>query len=539
MRKRLVILALLLSIASLVAAQEKPIFTENEFTAHMRFLSSDVCEGRALGTRGIQVAAEYIAAQFEAMGLEPISAEAGYFQDIPLRGFKTDLNTVKFSLEAGGKAFNFKSPDNVIANSEIAQDDVSISGDLLFVGYGIEASEYDWDDYKGTDITGKIVVMLVNDPDLEKTGFADESLSFYGRYTYKEIQARNRGAKGLILIHTTPSATYPFAVVQSSWSAEKIFFADAKPSPLLLNGWITHTALNEALAGTDINYEKMLELATSREFKPFVLPLKIDVSFQQATRNFESANVIGILPGTEMKDEVIVLTGHYDHLGIGIADPDGDNIYNGASDNASGIATIISLARSLTEGPAPKRTLLFMANTGEEVGLMGSTYYVEHPVFPLEKTILAFNKDVSSLTGKRSGFGAFPIRYTDAIPTVTEIGNKHGLKLAIGGVDRAGGAFRSDHFSFAARGIVTFSVGLRGDNTSITKEEEAEMRKNIGYTYHQPSDEMNPYWRYDGTVLEMELIYDLVRYWADGATAPKMKDTNPFVATMKLYNEGK
>jgi hypothetical protein len=381
--------------------------------------------------------------------------------------------------------------------------------------------------------------MLVDDPDYEKTGFHGESLSFYGRWTYKEIVARAKGAQGLILIHTDESAKYSFRVVQTSWSMERIKFADGKPSPLLINTWIKREAFDRALKAVGLDYEALKAKADERDFEPFALGISVKTHFTQTRRTFASPNVIGILPGTTMKDECVIYTAHYDHFGIGIPDDSGDNIYNGALDNATGTSAIICLARAFAQAPnPPARSIVFFANTGEENGLLGSTHYAENPVFPLDKTAVVLNKDVVSMLGKRADVGIFPADYSNAFDTVKKVVESFGLQLRHVTVDKTGFAFRSDHFPFAGRGVVAMSVGLRGDNTSISAEEEKAIREQIGMTYHQPADEVQPLWRYDGALLELELLYAIGRHWADGAPKPAMNPENPFTSTIKLFSQG-
>lgn len=526
-----------MAVIGIAQTSETPTFKEHEFRAHMEFLAHDLLEGRAMGTRGGELAAAYIAAQFKAAGLQPFSQEHGYFQRISLHGHTTDQDSVDASVKAGGETFDLKNIDDIVAVSEVQAEEINYSGDLLFVGYGIEAPEFGWDDYKGVDVTGKTLVMLVNDPDYEKTGFSGESLTYYGRYGYKQQIARLKGARGLILLHSDETATYGFQVVQTSWSNESFFFEGEPANPLELVCWITSPAINEILASQDLSFDKLKEKADSSEFQPFELTATIDISLKQNVRTISSPNVIGILPGSQRPDEYVIITGHYDHLGVGIPDAEGDTIYNGAMDNASGIAGIICLARAFGERTPPARTLVFFANTGEESGLMGSTYYMEHPPFPLENTIVAINKDVMSLYGRRDGFSAFPAQYSTAVADLEEIGERLGLNHRTVTVDRSGYAFRSDHFPFAARGVVAMSVGLSGKNLSLTDEEMKKIRQAVGRTYHQPSDEVHPLWRYDGVMQELELLYIVMNHWAGDAPKPEMTGENPFFSTMRLFKQ--
>ena len=542
MKKGLLIaLALVFAVAacSLMAAEKKqgyhqPTFTEAEYLAHLKFLADDICEGRGPGTRGGTIAAAYIAAQFEALGLQPFSEDSGYYQQVPLVGITTRQESGSFSLSAGDQSVSYTMVDDVVINSEQTINKVSIDEDVLFVGYGIVAPEFDWDDYKGVDCKDRVLLMLVNDPDLEKTGFYNESLSFYGRWTYKELIARKLGAKAIILMHTDEAATYPFTVVQSSYAIERIYIEGGVKNPLLMKTWISQPAVDKALAFVGTSYEDLKAKADSRDFKPFEIGLHLKNGFEQDYRKFDSPNVIGVLPGTTNADEAVILCGHYDHFPPGRA-IDGDNIYNGARDNASGIAGIICLARAFTEMPRPERTMIFIATTAEEFGLLGSEYYSEHPLIPLAKTAMAVNIDAMNLVGVVNRFGAGIVKFTDAIETVKRLGAEVGLELFIGGVDTAGGTFRSDHFPLCARGVVAFSTGTSGTILGMTEEETEAFNKELfAGRYHQPNDEMDPRWRYDGIIQELNLDYKLLRYWADGAPAPKLNEDNPYVPAIRM-----
>jgi len=420
------------------------------------------------------------------------------------------------------------------------RDSVHIEGDLLFAGYLIQAPEYKWDDLKETNFKDKIIVSLVNDPDLKTSGFGNESLTYYGRWTYKFEMARKLKAKGILLIHHNREATYGWNIVETSLRSERLHFKDKNPHPLACTGWISQKAINKILAERNLNYDKLKKMAEKRTFKPFSLKTKISLSFKQKYRIVESANIIGIIPGTDpiLKDEAVIFTGHFDHLGIGKPDKTGDVIYNGAVDNASGISALICLARAFVNDPIqPKRTVIFMPVTAEELGLLGSLWYVQHPIVPLEKTAIVINKDCMNHLGKRAGFAAFPVEYSTALNEVGKIGASLGLNLIKHTKDIGGGAFRSDHFPFASRGVPALSVRLAGKNISISTSEEKKIKKSIGNTYHRPNDEVHPLWRYDGVIQELQLLYLLGRHWADGAAKPKLKmeGNNPYMATMRWY----
>ncbi|MBN2491102.1 MAG: M28 family peptidase [Planctomycetes bacterium] len=532
--------AAVLCAACTLFAQEIPVteleqrFSIAEYRAHLRFLADDLLEGRAPGSRGGDLAARYIAAQFEAAGLEPISEAAGYFQPVPMIGNRTDLGSARLRLRAGEHGIEVAIPDEAVLVSEGDAPEIRLEDELLFVGYGIDAPEFSWDDYKETDVRGKVLVMLLGNPDHGKTGFGSESLTYYGRWTYKLEIARVKGARGLVLLHTAPSATYDFAVVKSSWTIERVNLAGELGNPLTLVAWIARPALERALAPVGLDHAALETKAADRTFRPFPLGLALDAALAQRTRTFTSPNVIGRLPGAKRPDEAVIYMAHYDHLGIGplVA---GDAIYNGAIDNASGTAALLCLARTFAAAaPRPERTVLFLATTGEESGLLGSEYYTMHPVVPLEKTVLVLNKDCCSFLGRRSGFSAFPIQLTDAAEAVEGLGRELGLELAVGGVDRGGGAFRVDSFPFCARGVVGLSLWLRGRNLSVSEDEAKALAARAGRWYHQPNDEVHPYWRYDGIRQELALLHHLGRHYAGSAPAPKLDATHPFGPAIRL-----
>jgi len=536
----ILLLPALVFVSSRTEAQEAraeragPGLSIPAFKAHLKFLADDLCEGRAPGTRGGDLAARYIATQFEAAGLEPISEKTGYFQSVPMLGNLVDHRSVRLELRAGKQVVTATVLDDAIVASEVAEPEVRLEDDLLFVGYGIDAPEHDWDDYKGKDVRGKVLVMLVNDPDLEKTGFGSESLTYYGRWTYKQEIARVKGARGLLLLHTDKSATYGFDVVRSSWAVERVSLEGEIHNPLAVSGWISRPAIDRALKPLGLDYAALKAKADNRGFRPFPLGLRMKVAFRQRFRKFSSPNVIGLLRGAAKADEAVIYMGHYDHLGVG-PEVEGDCIYNGAIDNASGTAALICLARAFVEAPErPARTVIFLATTGEEKGLLGSEYYTVHPVVPLEKTALVLNKDCCNFYGRRAGFGVFGVRYTDAVEVFEKLGRDLDLELGVGKVDRGGGAFRVDSFPFNARGVVGLSFWLRGRYLSLPDKEAEALRKKAGRWYHQPSDEIRPDWRYDGILQEMTALYHLGRHFTDGGRRPRLGAGHPYGPAIRL-----
>lgn len=525
---------------ALNAAKADGGFSENEFRGHFEFLAHDLLEGRATGDRGAALAASYLAAQFKALGLQPFSPSHGYLQPVGLRGFRTDYSQLAYSLIGQDGEYKLEALREFCVSSEQSLDTVQVDDELLFVGYAIQAPEYKWDDFKGVDVAGKILVALVNDPDLQRTRFGSESMTYYGRWSYKLESARRRKAKGMILIHHDREATYNWSVVRNSWAGERLLFADSKESPLLLQSWISHEALDRALKTSGLDYEGLKKKADSRRFKPMKLPLRLRASFRQTVRRADCHNVIGLIPGTDpqLKDEAVIYTAHFDHFGIGLPDERGDRIYNGAMDNASGTAALVCLARAFASAAVkPKRTVIIMPVTGEELGLLGSTWFVEHAPMDLKRIAMVINKDCMNLYGRCDSFSAFPVEFSNAVTEVAAIGLAKGLTLQTRTADPWGGSYRSDHFPFAARGVPAMSVGMSGKHLDRSEAEVEKIREQIGFTYHQPSDQIHPAWVYDGVLQELDLLYSLGRYWADGAPKPVLSidRDSPFWSTRVWY----
>jgi len=531
-----VALASLAAYSFIHAQQDKPLFTENEYKAHLKFLADDLLEGRAPGTRGGDLAALYIASQFEEAGLQPISEKTGYFQQVPAFDFTIIDKSISFELSAENKSKELEYGEDIVLFSELFKEEITLDNDLLFVGYGIEAPEYGWDNFKGVDLKNKILVMLCNEPDYEKTGFGFEGLSYYGSFiTYKEDIARIKGAKGLIICHNEEEAGQPFSWFQHTLGYRWVRLESQMQKPLGLYAVISRPVLEEALSFVGLNYNQLKEKADSKDFRPISLGIRAKAIFEHKYRKFSSPNVIGIVPGTTMKDEAVVLMAHYDHLGM---NPliEGDNIYNGAYDNASGTAALICLAQTFASNPQ-KRSLIFLATTDEEKGILGAEHYASHPIFPLENTIIALNLDSVSFYGRSDGFRMFPVQYTDAGPKLEALGRKLGLKLIVKGPDKIGAAFVFDNVGFCTRGIVSLRFKLDGNYLSLTEEEVSTIEKKRGPIYHLPSDEIYPYYRYDGVLQTMEILYSIGQYYAEGAEKPEMKKGNPYELAYRIRKQ--
>jgi Zn-dependent M28 family amino/carboxypeptidase len=495
--------------------------------AHLRVLSSDLLEGRAPATRGGRLAAEYIADQFLALGLEPAGVNGTYFQPVALVGM-TPQPTLNFVARDVVDSLSYR--DQFVAWAERPEADISASGEIVFVGYGIRAPEWQWDDYKGADLHGKILLMLVNDPGLvDTTVFLGKILTYYGRWTYKLEEAARQGAAGAILIHTTESATYPWDVVRSSWSVEQ-FKLDQPQSPsLAFAGWVTETKARDLLQRVG-GLEGLTRAAARRDFRPVPTGLQASVRVHSALRHVQSENVAARLPGRDPRwaSQAVLITAHWDHKGIGPA-VRGDSIYNGAEDNASGIAAMLGAAQALVQNFArPWRSIVFLATTAEESGLLGSEAYVQHPLIPLAQTAAVLNLDVTNVHGVTHDIGALGLDRSTLGPVFAAAAQAESLTVQ-SQPDVRGSFFRSDHFPFARAGVPALSIKPGVDFVGRAKGwgEEQERIYNE-QRYHQPSDEYQPSFRYDGMVQQVRVTVRVARAIANGPELPRWLPSSEF-----------
>jgi Zn-dependent M28 family amino/carboxypeptidase len=482
----------------------------NVARAHVRFLSHDLLEGRAPGTAGAEIAAQYIASQFELLGLEPGAADGSYFQPVSLRGATPEPSLV---LGIGPQTTSFEYLTEFVAWPTRPEESVTVDGDVVFVGYGIEAPEWAWDDYKSTSLTGKILLMLVNDPGLaDSTRFNGRALTYYGRWTYKLEQAARLGAVGAILIHTDESATYPWSVVRNSWSGEQIQLDRAPRESLRFGAWITQEAARAALAATGRDYDLLVRRARQQQFRPIPLDAHAVVHIRSRVRRVRSVNVVARLPGADPEGsrEAVVLTSHYDHLGTG-APVGGDSIFNGAQDNASGVAALLAVGAGLTaSGAAPRRSIVLVATTAEEAGLLGAQAYTEEPPVPLEHTAAAINLDRANLWGATRDAVAIGAERSEITAYVDRTWASEGLRLAPDPSPHAGHFYRSDHLAFARAGIPVVSLRAGSDYAGHPPDWGAEReREYVSQHYHQPSDEFRDDFDYAGLVQQARLMLKL------------------------------
>jgi Zn-dependent M28 family amino/carboxypeptidase len=515
-------------------AAGQPEISEATMKEVTRTLSLDEFEGRAPGTPGEEKTLAYLVQQFERAGLTP-GNRGSWFQDVPLAEI-TGADFEPLTLKADGRtqAYTFGNDWVGVTYREVPRVDLDES-EVVFVGYGIVAPEKGWNDYAGVDMRGKTALILVNDPDYELEGldgpFNGRAMTYYGRWTYKYEEAARQGAAAAIIVHDSFPASYGWATVQSSWSGPQAHArrADGGAGQTLVNGWV-QKPVAEAIVRAGGRDLASLSAAAKRDgFRPIPLGVTVSTGFDNSIRRFTSKNVIGILPGAERPDEIVLHTAHWDHLGRCTPNAEGDDICNGAIDNATGTAALVALAEAHAKAGAPARTLAFLAVTAEESGLLGSEYYAANPVFPLAQTVGGLNMDALSLAGPARdvtvvGGGKSELdRYLDQ--ALAQLGRTATPDAS----PQAGYYYRSDHFSLAKRGVPMFYVDSGQDlvegGRAAGQAWEAAYRDNA---YHQPDDEYDPGWNWAGALADVSLFYRLGRIMAESAEWPNWYPNDEF-----------
>jgi Zn-dependent M28 family amino/carboxypeptidase len=520
-------------LASAPGAQAPPRGSSPDLTrieargldAHLRFLADDLLEGRAPATRGGDLAARYIAAAFQAIGLEPGGDDGTFFQQVPILESRV-TETITLTARAADRTESFAAPADLVAFSGTDQAMVKVDGALVFAGFGIVAPEYKWNDYAGLDVKGKVVLVMVNDPPAtagEPALFGGRSLTYYGRWTYKYEEAARQGAAGAILIHTTESASYPFSVVQSGWGGTQYSLPPASGVPALpFKAWMTEDASRRLakLGGHDL--DALRAAARSRGTRGVDLGVRVASGLVQQVSRKQSPNVIGRLAGSSRASESVVFTAHYDHLGVR-PDAKGDGIYNGARDNASGVAGLIEVAEALASAAPPSRSVYFVATTAEESGLLGAEHLAARPPMAIDRVAANVNLDSLNVYGPareivllgsdRSTLGALADR----------LAKQAGRTIAPDPTPERGAFFRSDHFPLAKAGVPALSVSL-GDPASFHgpgAEEARRLAKAYNdVQYHQPGDEPQARWNLAGAVDDLRLLAELAWVVATSAEMP-------------------
>jgi Zn-dependent M28 family amino/carboxypeptidase len=528
-----------MAVAASTASAQHPTSTVmpiREIDANLRFLSLDLLEGRAPATRGGELAEQYIASQLQSYGVKP-GANGSYFQKVPIDVVTSDPKTIKVT--ASGKATaNLRSTEDVVVWAGSVAPASQAKGELVFVGYGARAPEYRWDDYKGMDLKGKILLVLVNDPPAtaaEPDLFGGKAMTYYGRWTYKYEEAERQGAAGMLIIHTTFEAGYPWQVVVGSNSTEHRLLprpSDA-PAPIGVRGWIQHDVAADLLKQAGLDLAQLVKQADTREFRPVATGITMDMSFTNKVQHMSANNVVGLVSGSNPKlaSQYVVYSAHHDHLGIGPA-VNGDSIYNGAYDNASGVAAILAVAHAAASAPVkPARSQLFAFVTAEESGLLGSQYFGEHPPVPARDIVAALNVDEANPEGPVRDVNVMGDDRSSLGPTLAAMLKPEGVRISPDAQPQAGHFYRSDHFSFARVGIpsVTVSAGTDfiGKPAGWGKAHEEEYTSKH---YHQPSDEYDPKWPLTGTAQIADIVYRFGTLLANASTIPTWNANTEFHA---------
>jgi Zn-dependent M28 family amino/carboxypeptidase len=465
-------------------------------SAHVRFLADDDLEGRGPGVRGGDLAAKYIATQFALLGLTPAGDDGSYFQNVNFVGVQSLPATTFSLLPASGEPVQLKLRDDFVVSNQTQTEAADIDAPVVFVGYGIDAPEYQWDDYKGVDVKGKVVLIIVNQPpSKDPKFFTGDALTYYGRWTYKFEEAARKGAVGALVIHRTDLASYPWEVVRSSWSNEQVYLADDKEPKLHAASWIQLEVARLLFAGAGLKLDEQIALAGTRDFKAVELPVRLRAHVESKIRKFQSPNVVGMLPGADkgMPKQALFYTAHYDHLGIDPSMP-GDNIYNGAVDNGTGCGILLELAHAFSglKRPPP-HPVYFAAVTAEEKGLLGSRYLGAHPPLPSAQIALDLNYDAIQPFGPPESINVTGAERTSFYPTLQKTAKAFHYAIEPDANPTAGHYYRSDHFSFARFGVPAFSIGA-GVKYAGHPEEWGKALED-DYTanrYHRPADEWTP-----------------------------------------------
>lgn len=518
--------SLALSLPS-YAASGAPAVQEAPLRAHLAFLSNDVLEGRGTGQRGADLTVAYLETQALAAGLKPANGNS-FRQPVRIAGVKAAPQDSSVAVVVGGQPQALAFGKDWVWAPGDAKPQRAIDADLVFVGYGITAPEEGWDDYKGLDCAGKVLVMMVNDPmptAAEPNRFNGKGLTYYGRWTYKFEEAARRGAAGVLLIHTDASASYGWSVVQNSWLAERFQLAQGKLGAGM-EGWMTDGAARALFTAAGQDLDALRAAAELKSFKPVALGARVKGEMKAEVRAVEQFNVAGIVPGTDpkLKDELVIYNAHWDHLGK--QGTGGDTIYNGAVDNASGSAGLLAMAQAALRAPA-KRSQMFLWVAAEEQGLLGSAAYASSPLWPADKTAANLNLDSMNFIGLTRDMGTRGSERTELGAMAEAAAKAMGLRVAPPEPDLSGGYFRSDHFSFAKAGIPAFSIG-RGNDWVNDVEGSKAKAKAYGARYHQVSDEYDPGWDLSGMVQQAQFTLNLGRMVADAPKMPAWKAGDPF-----------
>jgi len=525
------------AIPPAVAASAKAHLTRDTLRAPIRILASDEFEGRGPATRGDSLARLYLSTELETLGLKPGGEAGGWEQAFDIVGVKAKL-PASWDFKSKGGNVSLRLGDDYIAGSGVQTPTAAIDdAQLVFVGYGIEAPEYQWNDFKGVDVKGKVLVMLNNDPDWDPKLFAGNTRLYYGRWTYKYESAARHGAAGVIIVHTTPSAGYPWQVVHSSWGGTQFELPAESEPRIQLKGWATEDAVRRLLKAGGADLDALVAKARSRSFKPVPLNLRTSIKFENDVSRVRTANVAGLLPGSDpkLRDEVVIYSAHHDHFGIGEPDKSGDRIYNGAEDNAAGCAQLLAIARAFAALPErPRRSVLFLFVAGEEQGLLGSKYYSLHPTFPAGKIAANINYDGGNFLGRTRDLTQVGAGKSSLDAIARALVEKQGRVLVPDQNPDKGYYYRSDQFSFAKIGVpaLYFDEGTDyiGKPAGWGKQQHDAWTEHV---YHQPSDQLNDSWNFDGMIEDATVGFEAGWLVAQADEMPAWNAGDEFEAARK------
>jgi Zn-dependent M28 family amino/carboxypeptidase len=527
-----------------LAVADMPQIDHNAILERIRILSSDEFEGRAPGSRGEELTVQYLEEEFKKLGLQPGNPDGTFIQQVPLVGI-TGAEAQPFTVAGGGQKRTFKYRDEVVAFSQHVTDRVQIqNSDLVFVGYGVTAPEYNWDDFKDVDVKGKTIVVLVNDPQvpdpkdpsrLDDSLFNGRAMTYYGRWTYKYEEAARRGAAGVFIVHETEPAGYPYPVVQGFLGERFDLVAEDKNmGRAAIQGWFSLETTRELFKMAGQDFDALKKQALTREFRPVPLNLQASMALTQKMRTLDSRNVVAKLQGSDpqLRDEYVVYTAHWDHLGMGEPDETGDRIFSGALDNASGVASLLEIARGFTQiQPQPKRSILFLMVTAEEQGLLGSQYYATRPLYPLEKTLANINVDGVNQWGRTRDIIVVGKGASELDDYLRAAAAEQNRVLEPDPESEKGFYYRSDHFNFAKVGVPALYIDSGVD--FIDKPEGYGQQKRAEYTsrdYHSQSDTIKPDWDLTGAAEDARLLLAVGYRVANADRFPEWTDGNEFKA---------
>ena len=543
MRLSLSLVALMTATAlsSVAQAQAVPAFDAQRLSDHIRILSDDGFEGRGIATPGEAKTVEYLSEQYGQAGFAPggdLQADGSrlWTQAVTLNRFAT--SGLRANLKVGDWSLPLEQGQQIVASTRlpVAGGHVMLTNaPLVFVGYGTSAPERNWDDFKGMDVKGKVLVVLINDADFEDPSldtFNGKAMTYYGRWTYKYEEAARQGAAGVLIVHEDAPAAYGWATVRNSWTQPQFDIERADPSKerIPMEVWIQRDVAVQLFQHAGLDFEALKLQARSRDFQPVVLPgATLNAMFDVAESKIESHNVVARLEGTTHPDETVLYTGHWDHIGIGSPDANGDAIFNGAVDNASGTAALLELARVYGQAPKPQRSVVMVSFTGEDSGLLGSTYYAANPLYPLAKTAGGINIDSANIYGRTTGFSIVGLGQSDLDERTTAAVVAQGRTVLPDGGSAGGIYFRSDHFPLAQKGVPMGYGASAGDFRDAPIAPRVSARDDYrANRYHQAGDEWSADWDYAGQIEDLGVYYSVGRALADSRDWPQWKSGSEF-----------